>query len=737
MRLSFLVLALAASLAPALLAPACASAQSGSSLSPTGRTWANPIDIDDKYNFEQAHEGISYRTAADPTIVLHRDRYYLFVTKADGYWTSTNLLDWTFVTPSRWPLDGSVAPAAVSDGDRLYLMQSASDPMPMLSSDRPEIGRWDFHTRLTPPIPGAVGGRDPDPGPNDQLPAGPYAPDLFIDDDGRWYLYWGASDVFPLYGSEIDPKPPVSFIDTPTSMFGLAPLRHGWERFGQDNSGTMPDGSTVQPFIDGAWMTRHGNRYYLQYSAPGSDYNAYAIGTYVGASPLGPFSYAPWNPISAKPGGFVQGSGHGSTFQDRYGNWWNAGTSWVGLNWTFERRVAMYPGAFHDDGQLFFTSRFGDFPQKAADGPVLDPDSLFTGWMPLSYRTVATASSTLDGFPADRATDEDPRTFWVAATNTPGQTLTLDLGDTKTVQAVQVNYADYQSGVYADEPGLRTRFRITYSPDGVNWATFASRMSSERDSPNAYVQGEKPVRARYIRYEHGESPGTHLAISDLRVFGNAMGSPPPAPTNVVVSRSEDQRNAVIRFDPVGNPAGGRILGYNVRWGVKADRLHQTYQIWADDLAARGGQVEIHSLNVGVEYDFAVEAFADTGVSALSTVLAVPAGAASTVRAPDAPVTGLAQPSDRGTPPASGVVITTIPPVYISGAPPVTGTDLPNATGSRPPATAGQAETGPPAVAVSPIVGPGEASPATAAPTPTHVAPRTTPRRRSTTRRRRH
>ena len=33
---------------------------------------------------------------------------------------------------------------------------------------------------------------------------GPWDPALFKDDDGRWYLYWGSSNVFPLYGIEID-----------------------------------------------------------------------------------------------------------------------------------------------------------------------------------------------------------------------------------------------------------------------------------------------------------------------------------------------------------------------------------------------------------------------------------------------------------------------------------------------------------------------------------------------------
>ena len=33
---------------------------------------------------------------------------------------------------------------------------------------------------------------------------GPWDTALFKDDDGRWYLYWGSSNKFPLYGIEID-----------------------------------------------------------------------------------------------------------------------------------------------------------------------------------------------------------------------------------------------------------------------------------------------------------------------------------------------------------------------------------------------------------------------------------------------------------------------------------------------------------------------------------------------------
>src|SRR5262245_61247039 len=108
------------------------------------RTYANPVDVDYRYNFEQVNEHISYRTGADPVIVRHAGAYYLFMTLADGYWRSTNLVDWRFITPDKWPLTSVVAPAVTSDGERLLLMPSMNRPDPVLVSRDPAKGRWDY-----------------------------------------------------------------------------------------------------------------------------------------------------------------------------------------------------------------------------------------------------------------------------------------------------------------------------------------------------------------------------------------------------------------------------------------------------------------------------------------------------------------------------------------------------------------------------------------------------------------
>ena len=552
------------------------------------QTWCNPIDLNYQYNFEQLNAGISYRSAADPVIVNHKGEYFLFATISGGWWHSTDLIHWKYIVPDKWPMEDVCAPAALSVGDTVYLFQSTFDQRPIFSTKDPRTGKLDYYNRWMPPMPGALG---------------PWDPDIFHDPDtGRWFMYFGSSNTYPLYGIELDPKKNLAYIGTAQELIRLYPEEHGWERFGKDHRDNR------RPYTEGATMNKHDGKYYLQYGAPGTEYNVYANGTYVGDSPLGPFKYAMYNPVSYKPGGFMTGAGHGNTFADRHGNFWNTGTPWVAVNWNFERRVSMFPAGFDRDGQMFSNTRFGDFPHFVPTKKWTNRDELFSGWMLLSYRKSAVASSTRVDFEAKNITDEDPRTFWVAGSSAKGETVTLDLGRQLDVKALQVNYTDYQTGIFKSDERVYTQFRMHASRDGKEWEVITDLSGEKRDRPNAYVELAKPVLARYIRYEHIYVASPNLAISDIRVFGNGRGKAPRTPSALQARRDSDPRNAFLRWPKVPG-----VTGYNIRWGIGRDKLYQTYQVWAD---ARE-ELEIRALTSGQDYWFAIESFDENGVSALS------------------------------------------------------------------------------------------------------------------------
>lgn len=555
------------------------------------RTYCNPIDLNYQYNFEQLNENISYRAAADPVIVLHNDEYFLFATISGGWWRSKDLLHWDYVVPDKWPMEDVCAPAALSVGDTLYLFQSTFVQRPIFSTKTPQNGHLEFFNRWMPLMPGAEG---------------PWDPDIFHDPDtNRWFMYFGSSNLFPLYGIELDFNKRLAYIGQAKDLIRLDPAKHGWERFGQDHRDPR------DPYIEGAAMNMHNGCYYLQYGAPGTEYNVYANGTYVGEDPLGPFTYAPYNPVSYKPGGFMTGAGHGNTFADRFGNFWNTGTAWLGINWNFERRMVMFPAGFDKDGQMFANTRFGDFPHYLPTGKWKRKDELFTGWMLLSYRKEASASSEVSDHPARNLTDENPRSFWLAESSKPGQTVTIDLGEQYDVKAVQVNFVDVKSGIFKSDETVYTQFKMYASPDANAWQLIADLTKEKRDRPNAYIELTSKVPARYIRYEHVYVASPNLAISDIRVFGNGFSRPPRTPGKLSVTRDVDRRSAWIRWNRVPG-----AVGYNILWGIAPDKLYQTYQRFAD----QGEELELRALTVDQQYYFAIEAFSENGVSKVSDVI---------------------------------------------------------------------------------------------------------------------
>ncbi|MBK7500340.1 MAG: family 43 glycosylhydrolase [Ignavibacteriales bacterium] len=556
------------------------------------KSYCNPIDINYQYNFEQKKLQISYRSAADPVIINHKGEYFLFATISGGWWYSKDLLNWNFVKPDKWPVEDVCAPAAISVRDTLFLFQSTFSRRPIYFLTDPKSGHLNYFKPLTERL-------------HDSL-CGPWDPSLFYDEDlDKWYMYWGSSNVYPIYGDELDKNNQLSFKKYFKKLIYLHPKEHGWERFGYEHR------DTIKPFIEGAWMTKHNKKYYLMYGAPGTEYNVYANGVYTSDHPLGPFEYAPNNPVSYKPGGYVTGAGHGNTFQDNFGNWWNTGTPWLAVNWNFERRIAMFPAGFDDDGLMYSNTRFGDFPHYLPTEKWSNKNDLFIGWMLLSYRKNATASTMLDDFTPDNLTDENPRTFWIAENNNPGEWVVIDLKKIKSIRALQINFTDYKNNIYKSDSTVYTQFKIYSSTDNNNWKLIADLTTEKRDRPNAYIELPEEVKAQYIKYEHVYVASKYLAISDIRIFGNDDSPLPETPKTFSVKRDDDRRNAFIAWSEVKD-----AVGYNILWGIKSDKLYQTYQVFAD----KETKLELRALTLNQDYYFAIEAFNESGVSQLSETI---------------------------------------------------------------------------------------------------------------------
>ena len=543
-------------------------------------TYCNPLNLDYTYPFHNSHLGKSYRSGADPAVVEFRGEYYMFVTRSWGYWHSKDLLNWDFITPEKWYFEGCNAPAAHNYKDSiLYVCGNPSGAMSILYTDNPKRGDW----KAVPSVLHDL-----------QDPA------LFIDDDERAYMYWGSSNRWPIRGKELDMKNKfLPIAKKPDSLLFLRPDIHGWERFGENHT------SDIKPFIEGAWMTKHNGKYYLQYAAPGTQFNVYGDGVYVGKSPLGPFQYAAHNPFCYKPGGFATGAGHGSTVCGPGGIYWHFGTIHLSINYKFERRLCMFPTFFDEDGAMYSDTYFGDYPHYSPDQVSRQTTSGgFRGWMLLSYGKPVKASSQLESYPVENVTDENLKTFWVAEKNDDKQWVEIDLEEVSDVYALQLNFFDYEeTGFWGRMPNLRQRYLVEASVDGARWRVLVDYRNSFRDAPHNYIELDQPIEARYIRYRHHYVPGKNLAMGNIRVFGLGRGKKPATVKGFTVVREADERNARISWKAVKG-----AQGYNVLWGVALDKLYSSWMVYGDN------SLDLRALTVGQKYYFAIEAFNENGIS---------------------------------------------------------------------------------------------------------------------------
>ncbi len=551
-----------------------AAAESAAATRPA--TWANPVDL--PYRFRIAKQRPAnvqnWREAADPTMVFFQGEYWLFASKSGGYWHTRDLRQWEFVVPTGLPIEDYAPTVVVIDGKLHWTaIAEGNRPQQLFRTDDPAKGVW------TPVSTLKAQGNYGDPA-------------LFVDDDGRVFMYYGLSNNAKFSVTELDPKNGFAALRTETMPASRAPAERGWENQGDNNERATP------PWLEGAWANKHNGKYYVQYAGPGTEFKTYGDGVLVGDNPMGPFRYAPYSPFSFKPTGFVAGAGHGSTFAGADGKWWHIATMTISMRDIFERRLGLFPTRFEPDGQLVTDTYLADYPRY------LGGDRGLVGWMLLSYDKPVTASSTLDGHEPAQAADEDIRTWWSAKTGDAGEWLQMDLGGVKHIEAVQMNFADEGVTTFAPMTDTKYGYVLEASDDGKTWKAIVDRRTAMRDAVNDYAQLDEPVMARHVRITNTHTPaGGKFSLSGLRVFGHGMGVFPGQVTSVKATRhGDDPRRALVEW-----PAAAGADFYVVRYGIAPDKLFNSYQVY------QATQLNLGSLNRGTPYWFAVDAVNENGI----------------------------------------------------------------------------------------------------------------------------
>ena len=63
------------------------------------RSYCNPLDLGYRYQHMMENgKRITYREAADPTLIYFKGVYYLFASMSGGFWHSSDLTDWKYHT---------------------------------------------------------------------------------------------------------------------------------------------------------------------------------------------------------------------------------------------------------------------------------------------------------------------------------------------------------------------------------------------------------------------------------------------------------------------------------------------------------------------------------------------------------------------------------------------------------------------------------------------------------------
>ena len=490
----------------------------------------------------------------DVTVIKEAGKYYMYCS-GGGAWISEDLLNWSFQRVANVP----VAPHVVKYNGNFYM--AGNDATRNGVQSREGI----VYKADNPLGPFVSLGPWKNPGWVDDGWNGAFDIDIFVDDDNKPYLYYPGRGVSGIFVVELDPNDITKFAGKPKHLFSFD-SSHVWERYGEMNE--YPDVA----WIEGPWLQKYNGTYYLEYSASGTQWKSYAEGYYMSKSPLGPFTYAPNNPLLRRTEGIVTGPAHGSIVEGPDKNLWQFYTI-VLSNPPGGRRVGMDRIVFDNDG--YMSVKVTDTPQWAP-GVVTDPTKGDSGSIPVTINklramnALSSFSSQQPGHDAAYAIDNYSGTWWEPEATDTEPSLTIELSPATRFDVVQLFTIDSvrlmfggsrgfgrggfrrggagTRGLGRGVPGAAIRgeepaapiaesarpatnayqYKIEVSNDG-NTYTSALDMTKNDITRNAIFEEITPVKCRFVRLTITNWPrSSSLGIIEFTVFGKPAGSLPAA-----------------------------------------------------------------------------------------------------------------------------------------------------------------------------------------------------------------
>ena len=563
-------------------------------------TFCNPMNLEYGWGCFQKREKKA-RTAADPVIVLFKDKYYLFTTMdIGGYRVSDDLITWkdVYFNPeihaSALDIDHYVAPAVAADDNYVYFINFTRDrskkKVDVIRSADPENGKWEKCGEVRRPC-------------------------LFID-DGRFYFYYGLGAEQSTTFFEVNPETFEEIEGTKKVLreyiTDVKECTSGYH-FGRrelydeiDASAWMGKFEKI-PCPEGAWIVKNNDKYYLQYATPGTICNWYCDIVMESDSANGGFIEQPYNPVSLKVGGFIGGAGHSCVFKDKYGNWWQATSMWIGNHDEFERRIGLFPVSFDAKGRMRTHTVLGDYPMLLPQKKFEPQDISAFGWMLQSFNKACMASSSLSGFEPEKAADENVRTWWSAESGNAGEHFVMNFGKKVQINSVQINFAEQDINPEAPKETDYHAYKLYTSNDGHTWKLLADKSGNKTAVPHEYLELSGPVEASYMKVENVHTPKEgKFALLDLRVFGSGYSDKPGQVKELSVKRNqEDERYASLAWNKVSGTDG-----YLVRFGYQPDFLNQCIQVKGNETT----ELLLHILTKGVKYYYRVDTYNDSGIT---------------------------------------------------------------------------------------------------------------------------